>query len=128
MPTWQTRAMARFTDAGIEATYRQIDYWCSQGLLGEHNRGCGPGSRRSYDMADFEVAHAIVNVRKLSTRVPLDLIAAVVRERPVDPDGELLVVYPSGVAHRFRSTVAPMPTSTPVIVVPLRSFAQVKAA
>lgn len=128
MPTAPTRAMQAFEDAGIDATYRQLDYWCNQGLFGSHHVRPGVGYRRTFDATDVEVAHALTAVRKISGTIPLDLVAAVVRERPVDPDGEMLVVYASGVAHRFRSTVATMPTGSPVIVVPLRACAQVKAA
>lgn len=112
-------------DLGIDCTYRQLDYWCAQGLLGpERSRRQGPGwRRRGYDSTDLEVIYALCAVRNLSKQVDLSRVAEIVVARPVNPDGEVLVVEPDGNALRFDHWCAT--TAAPVMVIPLRSFARV---
>jgi len=120
--------MQAIEDLGINASYRQIDYWCALGLLGEKARRRGPGWIRQYDVRDFEVIDTLSKVRKLTRSIPLARIADLIRCRPVDPAGEVLVIEADGTAYRFDHWCGVAgELAIPVCVIPLRSFASVTA-
>lgn len=43
-------------------SYRQIDYWCRNGLFGDSVRGTGSGSRRRFPPEDLRACRAIKRV------------------------------------------------------------------
>lgn len=121
--TW-TNAMQAMAELGIDASYRQIDYWCSQGLLGDEKARRGSGWRREFDLRDLELIDALANVRKLSRDIDITMVADIVRCRPLNPDGEILILEADGTAHRFDHWCAiPAELVAGVCVIPLRSFA-----
>lgn len=129
MPTF-TPLIGRINNLGIDCTYRQLDYWCRLGYLGEHHRnlGSGSGSRRHFTASDLEVLHALAELAKLTSGTSIDrrAIAAALRARSVQPDGEVLIIDPEGTAQRFDHWCAVGgELSRGCFVLPLRSFASV---
>lgn len=128
MPTW-TPAIQRINDLGIDCTYRQLDYWCASGYLGDeysrrHGSVRGPGWQRQFTVGDLEVLHAINEIRKISSRLDPTRACSTVRARPVNETGEILVLEHDGTARRFDHWCArPDELDHVAAVVPLRSFA-----
>lgn len=79
--------------AGV--SYRQIDYWCRSGLLGDqHVEGPGSGLKRRFDASDIDVLRALRQVMALrSTHPPPDWpqrVALHVREHGLTGTVELV--------------------------------------
>jgi len=68
-----TYAAARI--AGI--TYRQLDYWCRQGIIEPTVGAVGSGSRREFSRDEVRLAWAMAQLRSLGA--PFDVLAAVGR-------------------------------------------------
>lgn len=123
MPGWSA-AVDRMRELGIDCSYRQLDYWCRLGYLGEHVTGNRPGWRREFTVTDLEVLYAVASIRRLSQRIDVVAATDVVRVRPVAVDGEVLVIDGDGRSQRFTHWCGiPGELAAPVVVVPLRSFA-----
>lgn len=133
MPPYSSAALAQINELGVECTYRQLDYWCGTGDLGEKFTRSAPGWRREFDSGDVEVIFAFALIRRITERIPLARVNDIVRARRVSVDGEVLVVEPDGTAYRFEHWCSPTPARvvggefTGALVIPLRSFAAVVA-
>jgi hypothetical protein len=81
----------------VNCTYRQLDYWCRLGLIGELQYGRGSGSRRSFNDADLEVLYAVAGVYHLNGREELAArVRDAVRVRRVSPDHDEFIVITDG--------------------------------
>lgn len=76
--TWTTREVARMTGA----TYRQLDYWCREGMIDGQRAGAwhGSGKYRQWTRADVDRARVLA-------------FAARLRMAPLDELVDLLVRY-----------------------------------
>lgn len=102
-------------------TYRQLDYWCRAGLLGDDLRNLGSGKHRTYLPGHYELTFALTGLASLgASKDHLEAAAAAIAARPVAPDGEVLVVYVDGPAQRFDKHACLAPATDPCWVVPLR--------
>lgn len=135
---------AREICALVDATQRQLDYWARNGLFGDEPEwNAGSGSKRPWHLpVVVEVAWACARLADLGIDVaPLRQVADVIRARPVDPNGELLVVLADGPlrsSNRIYATprvlrlshwcARPGELDRVAAVVPLRSFAAVTPA
>lgn len=93
------------------ATYRQVDYWCNQGIHVGSNHGKGPGSKRSFTEHDVVVMNILVLFSDLvgtgdgsSKVMKLKNLSQMLQNRPnVMEDYEMLYVTQYG-------TIAEEPT------------------
>lgn len=127
MPTW-TPSIGTINDLGIDCTYRQLDYWCHAGYLGEQKRKVGSGVRRSFTSTDLEVLFALSLLARFAEKASVDrrTVADAVRTRPINPGGEVLVIADGNSVFRFEHWCAHAGELTAAVcVIPLRSFASV---
>lgn len=110
-------------------TYRQLDYWCRDGLLGDGLRNIGSGRRRVYTPVVFEMVDALTSLAAVGVvHDERAVAAAAVAARPVSPDGEVLVLYLDGRVHRFDKHACLEPGTDPCWVVSLRPAPHTDAA
>lgn len=89
------------------ATYRQLDYWIRNGILGKHLASLGSGRRRTFTDVDVEIVAALVRLAALGCRGDwLSAAAAVIRSERVRP-GEWLIVTIAG--HALRCSPHDLP-------------------
>lgn len=91
--------------AGV--SYRQADYWARLGVFGDSPVWTPrPGTSRPWSMEMVEALYALGRLSELGVAVRVFAsIFRVVMARPVDPDGEALIVERDGAVRRPHSQI-----------------------
>lgn len=109
----------------VGASYRMLNWWCSQGLLAE--TASGSGSRRRFTELDLRVAAAITQLTRLGcSGAPLRSICSMLYEKlPTCTSPSYLIAQQDGRARLVSTFVL---TEEPAWIVPINTSEQTVSA